>query len=51
MTYRDELLRTIQFHLIESELEQAVGRARTLTERCNVRVYSNFPLRRAMHEV
>lgn len=51
MTYRDELLRTVQFHLIQSELEQAVGRARVLTEDCTVRLYSNFPLRRARHEV
>jgi len=51
MTYSDELLRTVQLHLIESELEQAVGRARVLTEDCTVRVYSNLPLRRARHEV
>jgi hypothetical protein len=51
MTYRDDLLRTIQLHLIGSELEQAVGRARVLTEDCEVRVYSNLPLRRARHEV
>jgi hypothetical protein len=51
MTYRDDLLRAIQFHLIGSELEQAVGRARVLTNACTVRVYSNFPLRRARHEV
>ena len=35
----------------EAELEQAVGRARVLTEDRAVMVYSNLPLRRARHEV
>jgi hypothetical protein len=47
----DNPMRTIQPHLIGSELEQAVGRARTLTADCTARVYSNLPLRRARHEV
>jgi hypothetical protein len=51
MTYRGPLLRAIQLGLIEAELEQAVGRARALTEDCEVRVYSNLPLRRARHVV
>ncbi len=43
----NELLRNIQFWMIESELEQAVGRARLLTEACTVNVFSNFPLKQA----
>lgn len=43
-TYDDEVLQTIQMDLIEAELIQAVGRARTLREDCEVRVYSNLPL-------
>ena len=42
--YTNENLRDIQFWLIESELEQAVGRARLLRKDCVVYLYSNFPL-------
>lgn len=38
-------LREIQLGLIESDLIQAIGRARTLRTDANVEVYSNFPLR------
>jgi hypothetical protein len=38
-------LRGIQLSLIESDLIQAVGRARTLRTDARVEVYSNFPLR------
>ena len=37
-------LRNLQFYLIESELVQAVGRARALRNRCTVTIYSNFPV-------
>jgi len=47
-TYEDEVLRTIQIWMIESDLEQAVGRARLLREDCKVRLYSNFPLGQAI---
>ena len=43
-TYKDEALRDIQFWMLESELEQAVGRARLLRNRCTVHLFSNFPL-------
>lgn len=43
-TYDDEVLRTIQFYMIESELEQAVGRARLLRCDCTVYLFSNYPL-------
>lgn len=42
--FENENLRDIQFHIIESNLVQAVGRARTLREDCTVSLYSNFPL-------
>lgn len=40
-------LRPIQLALIQSDLIQAVGRARTLRTNAIVKVYSNFPLRDA----
>jgi hypothetical protein len=40
-----EGLRNIQLSLIESDLIQAVGRARTLRTEATVDLYSNFPLR------
>ena len=43
-TFENEQLREIQFYMIESELEQAVGRARLLRCDCTVTVFSNFPL-------
>lgn len=46
-TYEDEFLRNIQFYMIESELEQAVGRARLLRYGSTVNLFSNFPLRQA----
>ena len=46
-TYDDEVLRNIQFYMIESELEQAVGRARLLRCDCIVNLFSNFPLKQA----
>ena len=33
--------------MIESELEQAVGRARLLRHACTVHLFSNFPLKQA----
>lgn len=49
-TYGEEhdILRKFHFWMIESELEQAVGRARLLRYRCTVNLYSNFPLRQAV---
>lgn len=46
-TFKDENLRAVHFWMIESELEQAVGRARLPRYDCNVYVFSNFPLRQA----
>lgn len=43
-TYDNEYLRSLQFFFIESELKQAIGRARVNTELCTVNVYSNYPL-------
>lgn len=46
-TFKNPKLRDIQFWMLESELEQAVGRARLLRKDCTVHLYSNFPLRQA----
>ena len=43
--FENEELRNIQLALIESDLVQAVGRARTLRTDAKVELYSNFPLR------
>lgn len=43
-TFQDEVLREIQISLIESELIQAVGRARTLRTNATVHLYSNLPI-------
>lgn len=45
---KDDVLRKFHLWMIESELEQAVGRARLLRCRCTVNLYSNFPLRQAV---
>lgn len=47
-TYDYESLRNIHFWMIESELEQAVGRARLLRHNCRVNLFSNFPLSQAV---
>lgn len=46
-TFENENLRSIHFWMIESELEQAVGRARLLRNECTVNLFSNFPLNQA----
>ena len=46
-TFRNLDLRAIQFWMLESELEQAVGRARLLRNKCKVHLFSNFPLQQA----
>ena len=45
--FADENLRLVQFWMIESELEQAIGRARLLRHDCTVHLFSNFPLKQA----
>lgn len=47
MTFKDPDMRNLQFHIIESELEQAIGRARLLRYPCTVYLFSNFPCRQA----
>jgi hypothetical protein len=48
MTFDRELLKNIQLWMIESELLQAIGRARPLREECTVNVFSNLPLHQAV---
>lgn len=40
----NDFLRDIQFYMIESELMQTIGRARTLKNKCKVLVLSNYPI-------
>lgn len=44
-TWENNFITDIQMDLINSELVQATGRARTLREDCTVYLYSGFPLR------
>ena len=46
-TFKDYRLRTIQMWMIESLLEQAVGRARLLRYDCTVNVFARFPIDQA----
>lgn len=46
-TYWDALLREIQLYSLESELEQAIGRARLLRFDCTVYLFSSFPCEQA----
>lgn len=48
-TYDNKFLRDIQLWYINSELEQAVGRARVLRNKCTVYLYSNFPMKQAIY--
>lgn len=48
MTFENDLLREIQLYMIESESEQAVGRARLVSNNCTVDLYSNLPLKQCI---
>ena len=48
MTFRDKFMQRIQTYFIESELEQAVGRARLLSNDCTVYVYSRYPVKQCI---
>lgn len=47
MTFANESMRNLQLFLIETELEQAIGRARVFREDCTVYVFSNYPCQQA----
>jgi hypothetical protein len=47
-TYSNKYLRAIDLNYTASQLEQAVGRSRVLTEGCMVYVYSHFPVEQAV---
>lgn len=49
-SFENEKLRTIQFWMLESLLEQAVGRARLLRFDCTVKVFARFPINQALIE-
>ena len=49
-SFDNERLRTIQLWMLESLLEQAVGRARLLRFECTVKVFARFPIDQAMIE-
>lgn len=47
MTFDKPFLKEIQSYIISTELEQAVGRARLISNDCTVSVYSSFPVEQA----
>ena len=47
-TYEDKVLQDFQFWMLESDIEQAIGRARLLREFCTVNLYSSFPTEQAV---
>ena len=47
MTYKGQELRELQMYFIRKDLEQCIGRARLLRNRCEVWVLSNFPCEQA----
>lgn len=50
MTYANSELRNIQQYMIDSDLEQAIGRARLIYHDCTVHLYGNFPARQGILE-
>ncbi|MCR4759371.1 MAG: hypothetical protein K5705_03770 [Oscillospiraceae bacterium] len=46
-TFKDTILQKIQIWMLSSQLEQAVGRARLLRNKCTVTVYAGFPVEQA----
>lgn len=49
-SFDNEKLRIIQLWMLESLLEQAVGRARLLRFDCTVKVFARFPIDQALIE-
>lgn len=47
-TFKNENLRAVHFWMLESELVQAIGRARLLRHNCKVHLFSNFPMEQAI---
>lgn len=47
-TYKNTILRDIQLWIINSNLEQAIGRARLLRNDCTVKVFARFPVEQAI---
>lgn len=46
-TYKNENLRKVHLWMMDSELDQAAGRARLLRHDCTVHVFSRFPMKQA----
>lgn len=47
MSYAEENIQNLQLFLIETDLEQAIGRSRVLRKPCTVYVFSNYPCKQA----
>ena len=46
-TYKDEDLRKVHLWMMDSELDQAAGRARLLRHDCTVHLFSRYPMKQA----
>ena len=47
MSYAEGNIQNLQLFLIETDLEQAIGRSRVLRKPCTVYVFSNYPCKQA----
>ena len=47
MTFQSKEMQSLQFYFLESELEQSIGRARLLRNKCTVYLFSNYPCKQA----
>lgn len=46
-TYQNEYLQKVHLWMMDSELDQAVGRARLLRHDCTVHLFSRYPMKQA----
>ena len=46
-TYQNENLRKVHLWMMDSELDQAAGRARLLRHDCTVHLFSRYPMKQA----
>lgn len=44
-TFKDELLKSLHIYHISSELEQAVGRSKLISNNNTVHIYASFPVK------
>ena len=48
MTFKNKEMQKLQQYFLETDLEQAIGRARLLNKNCTVYVYSRYPAKQCV---